>query len=157
MRLLKLVLYALVIIVLQTVVFTRLNLFGVSPDLILVSVIGYAVLEKRQDSALFAAGSGFIQDILSYGIYLHTITRVVACSLVSTIKENFAGGELSLIAGLVAVFTPLVLIVEGGIYSIFWGRALDLVHLATTIFIATVYNLFMVPILFPIIKRVSHE
>jgi rod shape-determining protein MreD len=157
MRLLKMVLYALVIIVLQTVIFVRLNFLGVSPDLILVSVIGYAVLGKRQNSILFAAGSGFMQDILSYGIYLHTITRVVACSLVSAIKENFVGNELSLIAGLVAIFTPLVLIIEVGIYSVFWGRAFDLAQLATTIFIATVYNLIMVPILCPIIKRVSHD
>ena len=157
MRLLKILSYALIIIVLQTVIFARLNFFGISPDLILVSVIGYAVLEKRQNSTLFAAGSGFMQDILSCGIYIHTITRVVACSLVSTIKENFAGKELSLIAGLVAIFTPLILILEGGIHSVFLGRALNIAHLATTIFVATVYNLAMVPILIPIIKRVSYD
>lgn len=151
-----LVIYALLMIALQSVVFARLSFFGVSPDLVLVSVISFAVLEKRNRATLFAAGSSFLQDILSFGIYMHTITRVVACSLVSTVKESFAGNGYSLTAGLVVFFTPLILIVEGGFYSLFGGRPIDIMQLLFTILVATFYNLFMVPVIFPIVKKLSH-
>ncbi len=156
MYLLMIVIYTLLVIVLQTVVFARLNFFGISPDLILVSVISFAVLERRSRATLFAAGSSFLQDILSFGIYMHTITRVVVCSLVSTVKESFAGSEYSLIAGLVMFFTPLILIIEGGFYWLFGGRPIDIRQLLLTIFVATFYNLVMVPIIFPIVKKLSH-
>ncbi len=151
-----LVLYALLVIVLQSVVFARLNIFGVSPDLVLVSVISFAILEKRERATLFAAGSGFMQDLLSFGAYLHTITRVAVSSLVGILKEGFLGNEYSMAALFVAFFTPLILIIEGGWHALFGGRPLDLMHLASTIFVATLYNLILVPIIFPILKKLCH-
>ncbi len=156
MYLLLIVIYALLMIILQTVVFARLNFFGISPDLILVSVISFAVLGGRSKATLFAAGSSFVQDVLSFGIYMHTITRVVVCSLVSSVKGSFAGSEYSLTAGLVVFFTPVILIIEGGFYWLFSGRPIDIGQLLFTILIATFYNLFMVPIIFPIVKKLSH-
>ena len=156
MRWFLIVFYILFIAVLQTVVFARLSVFGVSPDLILVSVVGFAVLDQKQRSTVIAAGAGFIQDILSFGVYLHTITRVVISSLISAVKESFAGSEYFLAAVFVALFTPLALVVEGGFHAFFGGRHIDLIPLLSSILIATLYNLLMVPFLFPIIKRLTH-
>ena len=156
MRLFKIVLYVLLVVVLQTVIFARLSLRGVSPDLILVSIVGFAVVEKKPRAVLFSAGAGFLQDILSFGIYMHLISRVAVSVLISNIKESFAGNEYALVAGLVAVTTPLVLIFEGGFYSLFWGRSFEIGYWGATILIATIYNLVMVPVLFPIVKRVCH-
>ena len=70
MRLILILIYVLLVVILQSVVFARLHFFGVSPDLILVSIICFAVLEKRERAIVFAAGTSFLQDILSFGIYL---------------------------------------------------------------------------------------
>jgi rod shape-determining protein MreD len=140
----------------QTVVFSRLHFFGVSPDLILVSIICFAVLERRERAIVFAAGSAFLQDILSFGIYLHTMTRVVISWLANSVKESFAGNEYSLAASFVFLFTPLALVIESGFHSVFGGRPFDIGHLLFTMLVATFYNLFMVPILFPILRKIVH-
>lgn len=150
------ILYGIVIVVLQSVIFARINFFGVFPDLILVSVISFAVLQSGRNPTLFAGGAALLQDILSFGVYLNTITRVMVCALVSGMKESFAGNEYSLVAGLVVFFTPVLLLLEGGFYAVFAGRQIDPLHLLFSILIATFYNLFMVPILFPIVKKLSH-
>ncbi len=148
--------YIIFVVILQTVVFARLHFFGVSPDLILVSIICFAVLEKEEKAVVFAAGSAFLQDILSFGVYLHTMTRVAVSWLVNSAKESFAGNEYSLAAVFVFLFTPLVLIIESGFHSIFRGRPFDIAHLLFTILVATFYNLFLVPVLFPILRKISH-
>jgi len=155
MRLILILTYVIFLVVLQSVVFSRLHFFGVSPDLILVSIICFAVLEKSERAVVFAAGSAFLQDVLSFGIYLHTITRVAISWIINSVRGSFAGNEYFLAAVFVFLFTPLALVVESGFHSIFGGRPFDIGHLLFTILVATFYNLFMVPVLFPILRKIS--
>lgn len=151
------ILYFLTIIVLQTVVLARLTLFGFAPDLILVSVIIFAVLGGGNRATLFAAGSGLIQDILCFGVYLNVIMKVVVASAVSLIKDSFLGNEYALIFGLVAVFTPGTLIAEGMFYSFILGRQVFLPHLFLIIIITTILNLIVVPILLYFMRQIARE
>jgi rod shape-determining protein MreD len=155
MRLLKLGLYILFILALQTVVFARLNIWGAAPDLILVSVIIFAVQEERKNTILFAAAAALLQDILSHGIYMNTVMKILIGYLVSSIKEGFAGEEFFLAAGSVAVLTPLALLVEGAVFYFFFSKPVDVPGLVTTMFLATIYNLVLVPVLFPLIRRAA--
>ena len=157
MRWIRIGLYVLLILVLQTVVFARLNFWGAVPDLVLVSVIIFAILDKNQKSTLFAAGSSFLQDILGYGIYINTITKVLVSSLTSIIKESFIGDEYSLAALLVAVFTPLTLTVEGLILYLFFDKQFEAYAFVITVLITTVYNLIMVPVFLPVIRKLSRD
>jgi rod shape-determining protein MreD len=157
MRWIRIGLYVLLILVLQTVVFARLNFWGAVPDLVLVSVIIFAILDKNQKSTLFAAGSSFLQDILGYGIYINTITKVLVSSLTSIIKESFIGDEYSLAALLVAVFTPLTLTVEGLILYLFFDTQFEAYAFVITVLITTVYNLIMVPVFLPVIRKLSRD
>lgn len=156
MNLILISIYVILLIILQTVVFSRLHFFGVSPDLILVSIICFAVLERRERSIVFAAGASFLQDVLSFGVYLHAMTRVAVSWLVNSVRESFAGNDYSLAAVFVFLLTPLVLVVESGFHSIFGGRPFDLGHLLFTILVGTFYNLFMVPLLFPLLRKITH-
>ncbi|OGB87574.1 rod shape-determining protein MreD [candidate division WOR-1 bacterium RIFCSPLOWO2_02_FULL_46_20] len=157
MRLLKILLYLLFITVLQTVVLARFNLFGFAPDLILVSVIIFAVLGGRNRATLFAAGSGFIQDILCFGVYLNVLTKVVAAAVVAIVKESFLGNEYALILSLVAVLTPGTLIVEGMLYLFVLGRNVYLPHFFLTIIVTTILNLIVVPILLSFMRQLARE
>jgi rod shape-determining protein MreD len=157
MRLLLSGLYILIIILLQTVVFSRINLWGVVPDLVLVSVILFAVQNGEKKSALFAAAGGFLQDVLSFGIYINTILKVVVAALVGAVKESFMGNEYYFVAVLVAVFTPLSMLAEAGVLLVFLDKQIELYPLFLNMAIATLYNLVLVPILFPLVKRLSYD
>ncbi|MFC1540514.1 rod shape-determining protein MreD [Candidatus Margulisiibacteriota bacterium] len=155
MRLLKFGSYVLLVLALQTVVFARLNLFGAAPDLVLISVILFAVLEDRKNALLFAAGAAFLQDILGHGIYLNMVVKLLVGYLVSSIKEGFAGDELFQAIGSTAVFTPLALLAEGVVYYLFFGRQIDVLAFAASLVLSTFFNVLLVPILFPLARRVA--
>jgi len=153
MRFLKLAAYILAVIILQTVIFPRLSFMGVYPDLILVSVIAFAVLAERNSATLFSGSLAFLQDISSAGIYLNTIVKVIVSNVVCSLKEEFMGNEYSLTAGLVAALTPLILITQAGILYFFFEKNLSWSYLIFSMAATTVYNLLMVPLLFPVVKR----
>ncbi len=156
MTLLLASIYILVVLIFQTVIFARLNLFGVVPDLVLVSVIIFSVFNNQQRSAIFSAGAGLLQDLLSFGIYLNTILKVLISLIVNLLKENFMGNEFVFSVILVVVFTPLSRLFEVGILYFFGRSQFDCYSIITNTILATVYNMLFIPILFPIIKRISH-
>lgn len=156
MRLIKIIIYIIASLVVQTVVAPRLNFFGVTPDLILVSVIIYAVLEEQGPAALFAAASGCLQDILTAGAYFNFILKVIVAGAVGALRDEFSGDEYSLAAGALAVVTPLLLLLEAAVLALFYDRRPDIPYLLFRMAAGTVYNLLMVPLLFPIIKELVH-
>jgi len=156
MRLLIIAIYVVLVIVLQSVVFARLNLFGVSPDLVLISVVSFAVLQNRGKATVFAASAAFLQDILSFGVYLNTVTRVLISALANNIKDSFAGNEYALTIGLVLFLTPVVMLLESGFYVFFQGRQVDPLWLLPTIALAAFYNMALSLFIFPVVKMISH-
>lgn len=88
--------FVLIILLLQTVVFSRLSIFGATPDLVLVTVISFAVLNRRRRTTLLAALLGFLQDVMSFGVYLNVISKVLVAGLISLAKENSIGKRRSL-------------------------------------------------------------
>lgn len=149
--------YMLAILILQTVVFPRLNFMGVVPDLILVSVIVFAVVEERNPSTLFAAVLSFLQDLFSAGVYLNTIAKTIISNLISSVKEGFVGDEYSLCLLLVLIFSPLYILVEGGVLYFFFQKQFGLFYFIFRMVAATIYNLALVPILFPIVRKIAHD
>jgi rod shape-determining protein MreD len=156
MQLLFIGIYILAAIVLQTTIFARLNIFGIVPDLVLVSVILFSVLNSGRKTTLFSAVSGFLQDILSFGMYLNTIVKVLVSVCVGIVKESFIGNEFVLSLILVLVFTPLSLFFEAAIFVFFGTRQIVFGELALNILIASTYNVALIPILFPILRKISH-
>jgi rod shape-determining protein MreD len=157
MRFLKVSLYILTVLVLQTVIFSRLNFMGVSPDLALVSVIIFAVLEERSPSTLFAAAISFVQDCLSVGPYLNTVFKTVISNVISGVRERFVGDEYSFAAGMVAVLTPAYVLIEGAVLYLVFQKETGFSYLIIKILVGTIYNLLLVPLLFPAVKAVVNE
>jgi len=155
MRLVKTVGFIIAVLVLQTVVFARLNFLGVMPDLVLVSVIAFAVLGERTPSNLFAAGLALVQDLLSAGLYLNTAIKLVAGNVAGGVKENYSGDDYSLTVSLVALFTPVQLVCEGLVIYFFFAGRFSPVYFAFKLFCATIYNLLLVPLVFPVVKELT--
>jgi rod shape-determining protein MreD len=153
---LKILLYLLAVLLLQTVVLPRLNFFGVIPDLFLVSAIVFAILEERTPATFFSAAAGFIQDIFSFGAYLNIVVKVMASNIVSSLKEEFMGDEYQLAAGLVALFTPAILIMEG-LFFYFWSAEVSApLYFIFRLIAATLYNLLVFPLVYKALKRIVH-
>ncbi|MBN2058453.1 MAG: rod shape-determining protein MreD [Candidatus Saganbacteria bacterium] len=147
----------LLVIVLQTVVFSRLPFFNVTPDIMLVLVVCYAVVEQTEMAFAAAALVGLVQDIMGSGIYLNTVSKLLAASVVSTVRESFLGEEFSLSALMVAVLTPSILLVEAVLLYSVADRSIDWMILAGRIALTTVYNLLFVPLLLPLVDRAFKE
>ncbi len=156
MRFLLLTVYVLLITVLQTVVFSRLQIFGVSPDLFLVSVIIYAVFETGSRSLGVALLFGLIKDLLSFGSYFNAFTKVLVALVINLSKEKFVWNKLLLCLSFVLIISPVLFVFQGilsfndQINEIIWAQFI----LKTSI--ATVYNLLSVFMLYPIVKKVCH-
>lgn len=157
MRLIKYFLCILIILVLQSAVLPRLNIFGAIPDLLLVSVVVMAILQTDLQSAFFAAISGFFQDILSFGLYLNTITKIIVSKTISISKENLIDDPYFLALGFVAVLTPLIWGIEGAVFYFLFGRKIVLLPFVFRIIVATLYNLILVPVVFPVLRWLCHE
>lgn len=148
--------YILAIAVLQTVVFSRLAFLGVIPDLVLVSAIVFAVVQQRTPATLFAAGAAFIQDLLSAGIYLNVIIKTIASSVVGGIREKFVGDEYKFAAGMVAAITPVCVLAEGLILFFIFQKQVSPFFMLLKMIFSTLYNLILLPAIFPVIKKISH-
>ncbi|OGC22095.1 hypothetical protein A2291_07100 [candidate division WOR-1 bacterium RIFOXYB2_FULL_42_35] len=157
MRILKLALYILAILLLQTVVFARLNLFGVCPDLVFVSVIVFAVLNKGRRVVLFALPASLLQDVLSLGIYLHTIFNLFVCVILSVVGDGFEGNEFLFAAGFVALFTPVIFLLQYGVLAFVFGRQFSLLQLLVGFFLLEFYNLLVFPLVFMVLRKLSYE
>jgi len=151
----KLTIYLAGFLLLQTVVFPRLSVFGAAPDLVLVSVIVFSVLKESSLSAAFAGISGFLQDILSAGIYLNTIIKVAVSALISRIKEEFLGDEYSLALTLVAALTPLQFILEAAVIYFFMGRQFSPFYFFLRMIVTTLYNLILTWPIYWIMKGIA--
>ncbi len=157
MRFIKLAGYVVAVIVLQTVVFARLNFLGVMPDLVLVSVIAFAVAGERVPSNLFAAGLAWLQDLLSAGFYLNTVIKLIVNNVIVAVKDNYSGDAYSLAAGLVALFTPLQLVVEGLVVYFFLGGSFSPGYFVFRLVAGTIYNLILVPPVFSVVRELARE
>jgi rod shape-determining protein MreD len=154
MRFVKIVLFLLSVIVLQTVAAARFNFLGVFPDLVLISVIIFSVLEEEIPAVILAALFGFAQDLLTGGIYINTLLKTSLCLAINIIKERFSGEENTLIYGLTATVSPLFIIISG-VVQLVGGARLDLFYFIFTLFAGTLYNLLLVPLLLPLIREVQ--
>ena len=149
-------LYIGFVIILQTTVLARINIAGVTPDLVLPSVIVFSILNSGKRSVIFAGVFGFVQDIFSFGLYINMIMKVIISNLVDLTKESFVGNDFMLALILVAVFTPGSLLVEAWILKMVVAKQVLLVPLAVKIFWSTLYNLLIIPIIFPILNKIKH-
>lgn len=148
MRTFRWALYVLCLLVLQTVIFPRLNLFGIYPDSLLVAVVVFAAIAQRSPALVFAGSLGFLQDILSVGYYINTIIKVVAGLIVANINQEFVGDKSRLALGLTALISPAAVLLESLFYGSFLGADLDVWFSLFKLVIQTGMNLLLVPVLF---------
>jgi len=152
-------LFALLIltaVLLQTTAFSRLTLFGVSPDLILVVVISFALLDGPSVGAAAGFSGGLLRDLLldspkgltglSYLLVGYVVGSlrpyVQSTSLLVPVGGVFVGS----LVGTALYQTLLVLL----------GRAsLPATDAIRIVALTSVYNTLLVPFVYPLVRRIS--
>jgi rod shape-determining protein MreD len=157
-RRVRLGLVVLVCVVLQTTLFTHLQIDGVAPDLGLVAVLAVAWEDGPDSGAIF----GFLMG-LSIDLFLTTPLGLSALSFAVT---GYAVGVFQ--SGVVRT-TPWLAPILGGIGGLFGGlvfitagavvgqpEMLSLDSLRIVI-IAAIYDAVIAPIVFPLVRRAARQ
>ena len=156
MRTFKLVIFLLALLLIQTVLLPFVTFFGAMPDLFLVAVVIYSVMAEKGTSTFFAAGAGFLQDLFSSGLYVNTLAKVLISALVGGIGDEVVGDGRSFSASMVAIITPLYLIIEGVIIYL-TGHHFSVFYYLLEILLTTLYNLAFVPVVYFMLQKATGE
>ncbi len=157
MRIVKIALYLSCILIIQSVLLGRINIFGGFPDLILTSIIIFSVLLEIESAAIFAFLAAFCVELLSYGIFIGLFSKVLIAVAANILRDSFWDDKFSLSLCFVAVFTPITLCLEALILHFFFGHNFLLWGFMGTIISSTILNTLTVFILFPLIKRLAQN
>lgn len=155
MRGLKYLVLVLGVLTVQHVILPRLSFLGVTPDLVLVAVIIYSVLGRETPATVFAAVLAFGQDLYARGGYWNMALKVLISAVISNFKAEFMGDEYALAALLVMVISPLYLLAELLVMTLLLDRQVSLAYAAIKLVAGTIYNLLLVPLLFPLLKELT--
>ncbi|MBI5399146.1 rod shape-determining protein MreD [Candidatus Saganbacteria bacterium] len=157
MRWLKLSLYLLGLVICQTVLLPQLIFFGVIPDVFLISIIVFTVIDHGVEPIFFAFLAGFFQDLSAVGPYFYTMSRTLVAGGAAMVRQSFLGDEQALILALVAFLTPLLLVGQIILFGIGGEISRSPVAFSFKIIAATIYNLFLAPLILFLLRRMLNE
>jgi len=143
-------------VLLQTTVFARIELFGVTPDLVLVLVICFALLEGPTTGAVVGFSSGLLRDLLLTspkgltGLSYLTIGYVVGSVRPYVESTSVMVPVTGVFLGSLAA-TSLYGLLEAllGLETVPFGRTVQVVLLVA------VYNTLLVPFVYPLVRKVT--
>ncbi|MFC1559744.1 rod shape-determining protein MreD [Candidatus Margulisiibacteriota bacterium] len=140
-------------LIVQTVLMPYLKVFGVAPDLLLVVVTISAIAMGRKYGVIVGAIAGFLQDIFSSTVYIHTISKIMVGYIIGFIKENVLGGEEAISAVTVFLVSIISAVIDVVMLYFFVGRPTStFYYVLLTIVIYSFYNIISVPVFYPIMK-----
>jgi rod shape-determining protein MreD len=153
MKIIKIVLSIVLIYLFQITVVSRLSVFGVNADILLIVTTLFAVTYGAEEGFLMGLFCGLVQDLCGGSFFMQTISRAILGFLIGTFKESVFGTEEGVALTAVAVATVTNFILELTILFFFFGRpvASPLV-LAGTLVIACLYNSLLAPLFYPVVK-----
>ncbi|MFA6430857.1 MAG: rod shape-determining protein MreD [Candidatus Margulisiibacteriota bacterium] len=156
MYLLKKTIFIALLILCQTVIFPRLNFFGVIPDLFLIAAVVFSVLEEEKSAMITATIIGFVQDIFSEKIYFNTVFKGIASAIINFIKADFKGDDYSFSAMMLIIYSAGWVAVQHIFLFYFLGKQVSIFNFIFIFCAQTGYNLILLPVIFSIITRMKN-
>lgn len=151
--------FALIIltaVLLQTTIFSGMRLFGVAPDLVVVVVICFAILEGPTVGGMAGFWGGLLRDLfLNAPKGLTGLSYLIVGYIVGIVRPYVES---------TSVFVPVAGVFAGslgatGLYEILQallGReGLPLDKVLRVVALMSVYNTLLVPFVYPIVRRAS--
>lgn len=157
-RRIRLALVVLVCVVLQTTLFTHLQIDGVAPDLGLVAVLAVAWEDGPDAGALFGFFMGLSIDLfLTTPLGLSALAYAVTGYAVGVFQTGVVRTTpwLPLILGGVGgLFGGLVFITAGAVVGQSGMLSFDSLRI---VLIASVYDALLAPLVFPLVRRAARR
>ena len=144
---------ALGAIVLQTTLFGRLTIGGVAPDVVLVSVLLFAVRARSEPAILFAFVTGLIFDALSVsalGLRAGTYSAVAFLAIRTIERMDSSPFSVAAWVGLMSLAGVVLFLVVG---TIFGQVNMDAGQAMRRIILVPLYNLALAILLAPLSAR----
>jgi len=158
MKIFKIVSSIILIYLLQVTIFSRLTVFGVKADLLLIFTTLFAVTYGAENGFLIGLLCGLVQDVLGGSFYIQAFSKAILGFLMGTFKESVFGTEEGVALTAVFVATVTNFILETVMLFFFFGKpfASPLV-LAEVLVISSLYNSLLSPLFYPIVKFASRS
>lgn len=144
-------------VLLQTTFFARyVTLFGITPDLILVVVISFAILEGPTVGATSGFGGGLLRDLL-----------VAAPKGLTGLAYLIVGYGVGIVRPYVqstSVVVPVLGIFAGSLAGSFLYVVLTVLlgepihspaRVAQVVFLTAAYNTLLVPFVYPVVRKIT--
>jgi rod shape-determining protein MreD len=156
MKTLKIALSIILVYLFQITIVSRLTVFGVRADLLLIITTLFAVSYGAENGFMIGLICGIVQDVFGGSFFIQTASRSLLGFLIGTFKESVFGTEEGVAFMAVFVATVTNFILEAVILFFFFGRpfASPLV-LILTLFISCLYNSLLAPLFYPLVKFTS--
>lgn len=156
MKALKIALSIIIVYLFQVTIMSRLTVFGVKADLLLIITALFAVVYGPENGFLVGMFCGLVQDVFGGTFYMHILSKALLGFLMGTFKESVFGTEegVALTAVLVATVTGFFL--DAVLLFFFFEKpfASPFVLLITLI-ISCIYNSALSPLFYPVVKASS--
>jgi len=158
MKTLKIALSIIFVYLLQITIVSRLSVFGVKADLLLIITTLFAVTYGAENGFFVGMLCGLVQDVFGGSFYMQLVSRALLGFLIGTFKESVFGTEESVAFMAVFVATVTNFVLETVILFFFFGRpfASPLI-LAATLIISCLYNSLLAPLFYPLVRFTSRS
>lgn len=143
-------------VLLQTTAFAKLRILDVSPDLLLVVVISFALLEGPTVGSVLGFSGGFMRDLL--------LDAPAGLTGLSYLLVGYMVGIARPYISSSSIFVPLAGIFAGtmaatGLYEIFQAllgeRTPPLSRAIQVVLLTAIYNALLVPFIYPLLRRIA--
>jgi len=151
-RLLRISLFIIIIILIQSMLFSVFNIFGAKIDLILIFVVLWAALRGPEEGLIIGFVFGLFQDFLSVNYYGNTLAKMILGFLVGVVKTKIYEIQYNLSGLFVFIFCFASFILNYFIFTYFLGLKIEfsLFHLI----LSAVLNSLISYLCFPLIAAV---
>jgi rod shape-determining protein MreD len=144
---------ALVALVLQTTLFGRLAIGGVAPDVVLITILLFAVRSRSEPAILFAFGLGLVFDALSVtalGLRAGIYSAVAFLAIRTIARMDSNPFSVAAWMGLMTLAGVVLFLVVG---TIFGQVNMDAGEAMRRIILVPIYNLALAVLLAPLSAR----
>jgi|SRR5690554_549872 len=157
MRVLSILTVLLVSITLQSTIFARLNLFGITPDLILVITVCYGLLYGPYQGLIMGLAGGLLLDLAGGGILgINTLTKALLGYGAGFMEKTVFKDNILIPLAFLVIATVTGEVISFFFLSVFGWQGRFFNYLYTTVLPLSLYNIFpAVPIYFFLLRKLK--
>ncbi|MFH0886825.1 MAG: rod shape-determining protein MreD [bacterium] len=145
-----LTLFIAIVFVLQVCFVSGLKFMGIQGELLLILCLFWAYRRGTEEGMLMGLLCGFLVDISSSGLFIHSISYPLTCFFVGAVRESLLGGGTLMVMSISffgTITSHLIELLLLYFYKKSWGA------LGPAIFISAMMNALLTFVILPFYKQ----